>query len=120
MTVTSGHNRDTSQPLRRYLQASDLAAPSAQGCWSDCQTEGHLRDWDPSCVLCGPSTLGTSNAQCLVGWPREEVSFMGGWWGEIGGYVSALLCASTRGSSLCTLYIRKPSWNNHRNHPLQG
>ena len=51
-----------------------------------------------------------------AGCPREEVPSMGP--GRGGGHVSALRLH--RGSSLCTLYIRKPSRNHHRNHPLQG
>lgn len=38
------------------------------------QTEGCPRCWAPFCILSGPPTLGTSNAQCLVGWPRQEAS----------------------------------------------
>lgn len=66
VTVTSGHNRDTSQPLRRYLQASDLAAPSAQGCCLAAADRGAPQSLGT--ILCSqwPLCTGASNAQCWL------------------------------------------------------
>lgn len=63
---TSGHNWDTSQPLRRYLQASDLAAPSAQGCCLAAADRGAPQSLGT--ILCSqwPLCTGASNAQCWL------------------------------------------------------
>ena len=87
---TSGHNWDTSQPLRRYLQASDLAAPSAQGCCLAAADRGAPQSLGT--ILCSqwPLCTGASNAQCRL--PQGGGALHGA---GAGGAGMCLLCAST-------------------------